>query len=93
MAWETRGRGNKYYYRKRRIGSKVVSQYIGAGAVGELAYLADLERKQIRQELRDEKSRDTTAKRQSADVMSVVAELLRAHGYHWHRGEWRRTRS
>ena len=31
MAWEERN-GNQYYYRKRRQGNRVVSEYVGKGA-------------------------------------------------------------
>ena len=41
MGWETRGNG-KYYYRKRRIGDKVVSEYVGTGPGAEL--IAELQR-------------------------------------------------
>jgi hypothetical protein len=44
MAWETR-RGRQYYYRKKRIGTKVVSVYVGSGLFGQFIELEDLERR------------------------------------------------
>jgi len=34
MAWETRG-GHSYYYRKKRMGNKVLSEYVGKGLVAQ----------------------------------------------------------
>jgi hypothetical protein len=40
MAWERRKPGRYYFYRSRRVGGRVVKDYFGKGAVGQLA--ADL---------------------------------------------------
>ena len=45
MAWEKRG-NNSYYYQKRRIGDRVVSDYIGAGPVAEMIALTDADERQ-----------------------------------------------
>ena len=58
MNWEQRG-NRRYYYRKRRHGDRVISEYVGAGELAEAAANLDaLERelrqaeRQIREELR-----------------------------------------
>jgi hypothetical protein len=35
MGWEERN-GNRYFYRKARVNGRVVSEYIGAGAIASL---------------------------------------------------------
>ena len=47
MGWETRG-NNTYYYRKRRVGPSVVSEYAGSGKAGLLAERIDTEGRKTR---------------------------------------------
>jgi hypothetical protein len=96
MPWE---RG--YYYRKKRIGSRVVSEYVGGGLSGTLAAADDLEA----QEQRAQAIASTQAARleaealdtgiQAADelISAAMFEALEAAGYHRHaRGQWRKRR-
>lgn len=99
MGLETRG-GRSYYYRKRRIGDRVVSEYVGAGETARLiAVLEDLERD--REDLRrhDEKAETDhvdamiAAQQRYGDLtaeLATVAFLLA--GYHMHHGQWRKER-
>lgn len=95
MAWENRS-GNRYYYRKRRIGRQVVSEYIGAGLDGEQAAEDDA---QARQELQLQREQRRQAEQLDADLRQadeltralVNAALLLA-GYHPHKRTWRRRR-
>ena len=34
MAWEERN-GNRYFYRKRRVGDRVISEYVGGDFMAE----------------------------------------------------------
>lgn len=93
-------RNNLYYYRKRRVGGRVVSEYVGCG---ELAYLAahwdNLEREQQHEErsrLNKMRAEQAASERQLADleqtISTLVQGILLAEGYHTHKGQWRRKR-
>jgi hypothetical protein len=97
MPWDKRG----YYYRKKRIGARVVSEYIGRDFLGQLAAADDLEA----QEQRAQAQASTQAARlefealdagiESADelISAAMFEALEAAGYHQHaRGQWRKRR-
>lgn len=98
MAWDSRG----YYYKSRRIGGRVVRDYFGSGAAGQLAEAFDLDEhdrieferfkvRAVRQQLEQE---DREAARASRIVQERLSAALEASGYRrHHRGEWRRTRA
>jgi len=99
MGWEDR-RGKKYYYRKRRIGGRVVSQYLGAGPAAEAASALDELTRQAQEEKRDlfrqERERQRAIDQEVDRVCLLTRHLIYAalllNGYHMHRGEWRRRR-
>lgn len=96
MGIETR-RNQQYYYQKRRIGRRVVSEYRGSGMLAELeAAAARLDRARGRAEL-------AALQQQLADsgalttfyglVQTLTSATLAAAGYRQHkRGEWRKPR-
>jgi hypothetical protein len=100
MAWETRERGGRYYTRSRREDGRTVREYVGAGAVGELAALHDAQERRRRKEV-DERGRAMLD--QLRPLVALVGELdeaadtmLRAYlvagGYRKCKGEWRMER-
>lgn len=99
MAIESRGTG-QYYYRKRRVGSRVVSEYVGAGYVGELMQMVDDQDRQDAQERRQawqdtveaEQALDAQIDEVTALVNAYAGALMLASGYHQHRRQWRKQR-
>lgn len=98
MPWELRGQ-RWYYYRRRRIDGRVVTTYVGNGVIGELASIADLQRRQEREQnddvRRGEQQRLLSAITPLRSANSVAHLLLRSvllgtGSYRLHqRGEWR----
>ncbi len=100
MSWEIRG-DRRYYYRARKVGGRVVKEYVGAGLLAELA---------ARQDTRTREARAASARARQAeragleavdgeltDIDDAIETLSRASlvlsGYHRHqRGTWRRRR-
>lgn len=101
MAWETRERGGLYYTRSRKIGGRVVREYVGHGLVGELAAREDAARRAAREAATEARRRDRLDARALGDLLAgldalaadLTATTLTAAGYHRHdRGHWRRRR-
>jgi hypothetical protein len=101
MGIERRGKGNNlYYYRKRRIGSRVVSEYVGGG---ELAHLAaqldawerdkqDEECYRLKVKCAEIMAEDKVLADLGQAISTLVQGILLAEGYHTHKGQWRRKR-
>ena len=97
MGWD-RGR---YYTRSKKVGGRVVREYVGTGRVAELtARLDELTREQRRldalavQQERGELAGMEADLKELAEATDLLARAaLLAAGYHQHkRGEWRRRR-
>lgn len=103
MGIEARGRGrNRYMYIKKRIGSKVVSEYAGSARLAELLAKGIELRKDIAatlQELEQERLELIDDSFQLVENLNgaVEAQFERAMndlGYRRHkRGEWRKQRN
>jgi len=99
MGWEKRG-GRSYYYRKKRVGQRVVSEYIGIGPLAELLAEADalerVERTQQREAERRVREEMQVLDWQADELAELVRALthgvLLAAGYHVHKGQWRKRR-
>jgi hypothetical protein len=99
MGWERRG-GRSYYYRKERVGGRVVSRYIGAGSLGELWAALDENDRDLREydrEKRQDERRplddlDAAAETAFGQAMAIGEAAMIAAGYHRHKGTWRKRR-
>ncbi len=100
MAWESRKRGGRYYYRSQRVGDRVRKVYIGGGAIGEMVAEADRIERQRRE---TEASQAKQEKERLEALVSPVLELweaaeilaqahLIASGFRRVGGHWRRKR-
>lgn len=80
MGWETRG-NSRYYYRKRKVAGRVVSEYVGTGLHAARVVAQEAAAREA----------ELDAFYDLTDAL-VGAALLNA-GYHrHHRGEWRKQR-
>ncbi|NIM51380.1 MAG: hypothetical protein GTO22_19375, partial [Gemmatimonadales bacterium] len=88
MSWQQRG-NRRYYYRKRRHGDRVISEYVGAGELAETAAaLDDLEReirraqRRRRQELR---ALDAQVNQVCDLIRALTYGVLLTNDYHTHK--------
>lgn len=99
MGYEKRG-GNLYYYKKKRVNGRVVSQYIGGGELARFTYELD----QADRELESMEQAERQAARAESilldDQVNNTLEMMKTHveqalmeaGYHKVKGEWRKKR-
>ena len=100
MGWEKRGSG-QYYYRKKRVNGRVVSEYVGSGILAEATQMLD----QIEKEKTDLEKIEQQIEREQAAAMDqaidqnlesigeLINNILIGHGYHKVKGEWRKKRA
>jgi hypothetical protein len=99
MGWEER-RGTRYYYRKKREGGRVLSEYVGGGEIAtmltnlEQADRAEraIDREDERETRRHEEEIDDTLDAVTGMAATLTAATLLVAGCHTHRGQWRRRR-
>jgi hypothetical protein len=100
MGWERRG-SKRYYYRARRVGTRVIKEYFGSGRRARLAAKEDDEERR-RKAL--DRCEIWAIEKAVADVETLMGDLedvantmlqasLLAAGYHQHRGNWRKSRA
>jgi len=100
MAWEQRG-SNLYYYRKKRRGRQVISEYVGGGPLAQL--FSDLdqeeryERKQTRAQWQKQKQEVRSVESDLVQLHEITTSLVKAtllvSGNHPHKGQWRKKRN
>ena len=101
MAWETRERGDRYYYRSVRDGERVRKVYLGTGEFARIAAEGDVIRRAKREGERQrgrEAVEGLEALAAPLEELDEAAEVLTravlvAGGYHRHKGVWRRERT
>ncbi len=99
MGWETR-HGKPYYYRKRRVGARVVSEYVGRGPWAETLATCDdvdrahakLARTMERMARADVEELDGIVADFQTVVRTITRAVLVANGYRTHNGQWRKHR-
>lgn len=99
MTWEQR-KDQQYYYRRRRVNGRVEAEYLGRGAVAELAACLDeLEREYARlraHQLKELRKSDTRLDREvqaaTKNLQLLTSILLEAEGLHQPKGTWRHRR-
>lgn len=101
MGLERRGNG-LYFYRKRRIGNRVISEYCGAGTLANCFYILDQQRQEEEWTEKETKKRSFEAEKQIEDeldseiesvfgcVKTIEDALFLINGYHVHSRQWRR---
>lgn len=100
MGWEKRGSG-QYYYQKKRVNGRVVSQYVGSGILAEASQMLDQAEKGKRDlekiEQQAEKERvaalDQAVDQNLVSIGELIESTLIAYGYHKVKGEWRKKRT
>jgi len=100
MAWEKRERGGVYYTRSKKVGGRVVRQYLGGGTLGKIAALEhEYERRRREENAAYWKEETERLKRDVAFLQELEAAakiLATAHllaaGYRRHKGQWRLLR-
>ena len=99
MAWETRKGQGRYYTRSKRVGGRVVREYVGTGPVAEAVAARDAYERSERLAEREAwihrreeiEAISKAVERFTANVHAITHAALEVEGYHQHhRGEWRK---
>jgi len=94
-------RRGRYWYRSVRVGRRVIKEYLGTGelaqTMAEIDALEqqerDLARRAIRAEMDQEREIDRLLDAVGVQVRALTGAVLEAHGYHKHKGQWRKQRN
>ena len=94
-------RRGRYYYRSKREGKRVTTQYLGTGEWADAMALLDdierqeraLEREAMQEEMAREREVDHQLDARGAQVRALTEAVLVANGYHRHKGTWRKRRN
>ena len=99
MGIEARGNG-QYYYRKKRVGNRVISTYGGTGYGATLMQALDEHERQESQQKRqawqavkdNEAQLDAMLDEVTATVNAYIGALLLINNFHQHKRQWRKKR-
>lgn len=97
MGWENRG-NRKYYYRKKRVGRRVVSEYMGTEFSASLLSAQDDETRGERHLARVRSAQqqneicilETNIEHMDTIICDLVRTTLLISGYRPHKGQWRK---
>jgi hypothetical protein len=100
MSWESRKGRGRYYTRSRRVGGRIVREYLGCGETAELLARIDERAQEVRtmeaqieaQQRAETTSLDSELNRLCQLVDSLSRAVLLSGGFHEHRGDWRKRR-
>ena len=99
MAWEKRG-NRSYYYRKRREGHRIISEYMGCGQFVEAIATLDaldrerraMERKMRWAELHEDRGLAREVDAVCGSIRALASATLVDTGFRTHKGQWRKKR-
>jgi hypothetical protein len=95
MAWEQRS-NRRYYYRKRREGRRVISEYVGSGELAEASAALRASERASRRARRRQWAALRAFDAQVGQVCDLVQALahgaLLVTGHRLHKGQWRKAR-
>ena len=99
MGWEKRG-NKKFYYRKKRMGQRVVSEYMGTGSLADLYLAMDAEERIERcltrtvwaEQRLEANNLEADIEHLNEIVSNLVSTTLLVSGYRSHKGQWRKAR-
>ena len=99
MAWEDRN-GRQYYYRKRREGKRVISEYVGPGLIGALCENLDTldwaDRAKAREAMREQKANAARIDGKISEIekftKTMTQAVLLVSGYHAPKRQWRKIK-
>ena len=92
--------GRLYYYRQRREGARVVSEYVGAGMIASGMALLDSEDRMEARERREAERHAIEAMRSEDAALDSISAMVEAiaraacvvAGFHQYKGQWRLIR-
>ena len=94
-------RRGSYYYRSRREDGRIVTDYLGHGAVGQLAAEFDRleqaerrkERRMCHQQMEFDSQLDKNVQLTTDAIRALTDAVLLCNGCHTHKGQWRKLRA
>jgi hypothetical protein len=100
MPWIEKGNG-RYYYRSRREGDRVISEYIGCGPLAEMIAQQDeqerIERQLERRHELEKRHAHKSIEREVDELSDLINCMVQAAylitGHHTHKRQWRKRKN